>query len=407
MTLGTLLRRAMVGVSLFAAGAFAQDRTILMGAVVKPDGRIAPGMAVVVAGGKIERVVPAGEVNPTSKDVVVKFEEFQGAVISPGLIDLRSAAGALGQTYERTRPVDPSLTAIDAVNLNDAFFERALQAGITSVMITPSEVNVVGGVAATIRTRASGQHRASADVLRADGPMTFNLGTGVLDPNRGPSSRAGALTLLRQSLSDAKAGKGAERLANVVNKKLDSLVLCESAEDVDAAARTFGEYGLKPNLVLGDGAIEAAGELGGSNITAVIGPLTFRSGQKSLLGPAKLAKAGVDVAFAGRTPLVEPVGLRVTASLAVRYGMDPAAARLGLTRNAARVAGVADRVGTLEAGKEADIVVFSADPLRLDAKVLEVYVKGTLAHSRPVAHTDEGWESDHTRAGDSRNENEN
>ncbi len=399
MSFATLFRRAAIGVFLMAGVADAQDRTILMGSVMQPNGTIAPNMAVIVSGGKIDRVVPADQAGAGPKDTVVRFEDHPGAVICPGLIDLRSAAGAMGDTLERRQAVDPNLTALDAVNPGDRFFERALESGITAVMIAPSENNIVGGVATTVRTRATGAGGSTADVLRADGPMTFTLGSSVLNPGTGPTSRAGALTLLRDSLAAAKGGKGSDRLARVLNKQLDALVVCEAPEDVDAAARTFGEHGVKPNLALGPDALETADDLAGSGISVVIGPLMFNSTQKSLMGPAKLAKAGLGVAFAGRTPYVEPAGLRVTAALAVRYGMDPAAARLGFTKNAARVAGVSEKVGSLEPGKDADIAVFSGDPLRLDAKVLEVYVKGARSFVRPVSDAEEAWGSETDSSG--------
>lgn len=385
-----LLGLAISACLLAALPAAGQDRTILIGSVVRPDGTIAPDMAVVIAGGKVDRVVAAKEASPDAKDTVVRFDEHPGAVISPGLIDLRSLAGALSDAFERTRPVDPDLSALDAVKIGDRTFESALAGGITAVMIVPGETNIVGGAAATVRTHPAAD--GSLDVLRADGPMTFTLGATVLDQNRGPTSRAGAQTMLRDALAAAKAGKGSERLAKVINKEMDALVVCEAAEDVDAAARTFGEYSLKPNMVLGPDALEALDDLAGSKISVVLGPLTFHAPQRVLMGPAKAAKADVDLAFAGRTPILEPSGLRVTAALAVRYGLDPAAARLAMTRNAARVAGVADRVGTIEPGKDADIVVFSGDPLRLEAKVLEVYVKGVKAYVRPASESDHSWD---------------
>jgi imidazolonepropionase-like amidohydrolase len=399
MSMATLFRRAMIGMigTLLMAGvAPAQDRTILVGSVLQPNGTIAPSMAVIISGGKVEKVVPADQAGVGPKDTLIKYDQHPGAVISPGLIDLRSAAGAMGDTLERLQPVDPNLTALDAVNPGDSFFQRALEAGITAVMIAPSENNIVGGVATTVRTRSTG---SAADVLRADGPMTFTIGTSVLNPGTGPTSRAGAMTLLRDALAAAKAGKGSDRLAKVLNKQLDAIVACEAPEDVDAAARTFGEHGVKPNLILDTDAIETADDLAGSGISVVIGPLMFNSTQKSLMGPAKLAKAGIDVAFAGRTPYVEAAGLRVTAALAVRYGMDPAAARLGFTKNAAKVAGVSDKVGSLESGKDADIAVFSGDPLRLDAKVLEVYVKGARSYTRPTSDVDEAWGSETDSSG--------
>lgn len=390
-----LPRLAAMGIAAFmlSSGVTAQDRTVLFGSVVQPDGTVAPKMAVVIVGQKVEAVVAADSAKTGPKDVVVRFDQTPDVVISPGLIDLRSSAGAMNDTSERKQTVDPTLAAIEGVSFSDRFFATALQSGVTAVMVSPSEANIVGGVAATFRTNPRG---SVGDVLRSDGPMTFNLGTSVLDNNRGPTSRSGVLTILRDAMAAAKKAGESDKtntLARVTAKKLDALVVCESAEDVDAAARTFGEYGLRPNLVLGADAMDVADELSGSDIAVVIGPLTFGSSMKALMGPARLDQAGLEVAFAGRMPMVEPAGLRVTAALAVRYGLDPAQARRGMTRNAARVAGVSDRIGTLEAGKDADVVIFSGDPLRLDAKVMQVYIKGERAYERATgpSDADAGW----------------
>jgi imidazolonepropionase-like amidohydrolase len=385
-TLGVALAAALV----LAGAAHAQDRTILVGTVLKPDGTLAPNSAVVLVAGKVNAVLPADQVKPDAKDTVRRYDAYPGAVISPGLIDLRSAAGALGQTAEHLHPVDPALSASEAIDAASPFFRDALEAGITAVMVTPAENNIVGGAAATVRTWSPA---GGASTLRTDGPMTFNLGTSVLDVNQGPTSRSGALAMLRDALAVAKKDTSPDnRLARVLKKETDALVACEGAEDVDAAARTFGEYALTPNLVLDTSALEAVDDLAGSSLTVVLGPLTFSSSLKELSAPARLQKANLDVAFAGRTPLVAPVGLRVTAALAVRYGLDPARARRAMTSASAKVAGVADRVGSLEPGKDADIAIFSADPLRLDARVLEVYVQGTRAYERPTPAQDTTWQ---------------
>jgi imidazolonepropionase-like amidohydrolase len=102
-----------------------------------------------------------------------------------------------------------------------------------------------------------------------------------------------------------------------------------------------------------------------------------------LLGAAALANAGIDVAFRGGFPESASEALRLTASLAVRHGMDPGAARRAMTSAPAAVAGVADRIGAIAPSKDADIVVFSDDPLRMDAKVLEVYVQGVRVYVAP------------------------
>ena len=91
-------------------------------------------------------------------------------------------------------------------------------------------------------------------------------------------------------------------------------------------------------------------------------------------------RSKIDVAFRGGFPESPPEALRITAALAVRYGMEPAAARRAMTIAPAKIAGVAGRVGAIAPGRDGDLVVFSGDPLRLDKVVLEVYVRGVRVY---------------------------
>ncbi len=371
----------IAGAVSLTAGAWGQDRTaIICARAVAPDGTLSDLGAVVIAGGKVERLAKADEIKEQAGLKIVRHE---GAVICPGLIDLCSAIGEFQNNLERAKAVDPSVSAIDAVDPGDPALGRALRAGITAVMITPQPSNVISGVAATVRTWTAGPR---VDALRTDGPLVFALGTSVFSTDREPTSRPGALVLLRGALAAARDGKGAARVAQVLAGKLDAIVICEATEDVDGALRTFGEFKLAPHIVHTADAVELAPDLaerGPSRPATIVGPYTFTSSPRTLEGAGALERAGADVAFTGGTPLGEAAGLRVTAALAVRYGMDAAAARRGLTVGAARVAGVEGRVGSLKPGMDADIVVFSGDPLRLESRVIEVYVNGVRVYTAP------------------------
>lgn len=381
------LALAAVAVLLVGASAFAQDRTtIVAGKVMMPDGKLAENTGVVIVGGKIESVGDASKLAATGPGTYLKLD---GAVLCPGLIDLGSSLGAFGANAERLKPIDPQASVQDAIDPRDAALTRALQAGITSVMVTPVETSIVTGAAATVRTYSAD---GRLDVLRSDGPIMFALGPNVWNADREPTSRPGSLSLLRDALKQAKAGTGDSRLAQVIEKKLSAVVSCGAIEDVDGALRTFGEFGILPTIMHTSDAVQAAADLEGGGATAIVGPYSFTSTRRTLEGAAALIKAGVEVAFSAQTPSVEGAGLRATAALAVRSGMDADAARRGMTAVAAKIAGVSDRVGSIAAGKDADLVIFSGDPLRLDSRVLEVYIKGVRVYS--AANTDAAGGSD-------------
>jgi len=369
---------AVTAAVLCAAGSsLAQERTtIIAGKALMPDGKLVENMGIVFFNGKIEKVAPASELPAPDKGTYIKLDK---AVLSPGLIDLGSALGAWGSNIERVKSVDPQLSAQDAIDPGDAGLSRAMRSGITAIMVVPDEANVVCGTAATVRTwSANGQ----LDIIRGDGPMIFSLGPAVWNADREPTSRPGSLNLLRAALSDAKVGKGDARLAQVVQKKLGAIVTCSAQEDVDGALRTFGEFGVTPHIEHNADAVQVAEDIAGDDaVLAIVGPYRFDSTQRVLTGAAAYAKAGVEIAFSAQTPLIEATGLRATAALAVRYGLDSDAARRGLTANAAKIAGVGDKVGSLKSGLDADLVLFSGDPLRLDSKVLAVYVKGVQVYS--------------------------
>ncbi len=406
----SIFRRLVVVALLIGVGigeVAAADTTVLVAdRYVAPDGTIKSDILIVVANGRISRIVPEEPEGVDAKPGVV--DHYPGAVVCPGLIDVRSAVGAYGSNQEEAFAIDPGASAIELVDRNHPVFRAAAVAGITSVLLMPGDGNLISGAAAVVKTvvvdgkgarrdsrtsssrtsrsRSSGR-RGVPGVVRDDGPLVFSLGQSPLRFDRAPTSRGGAVAMLRESLRKAKDGVGHQRLVDFVGGRLDGLVVCDEAMDVDAAVNLFGGMNLSLTLVFTGAASDVSAGLSDVFRATATGPYDYTMSPNALSHAAALAKSGNLVALVARAPGGAPDGLRVTAALAARYGLDASLARSAMTFSAARAVGVADRIGSIEQGKDADFVIFSDDPLRLDARVLAVYVDGVRVYSRELEET--------------------
>ncbi|MFV1967599.1 MAG: amidohydrolase family protein [Pirellulaceae bacterium] len=370
----SVVESAIVGAGELAV---AKDRpasvTLMADRVMRPDGSLEKNLAVVVRGGRIKRL---GKQDETRAQNVRRFPP--GTVLCPGLVDLFSYPGVVGQTVETALLVDPDASPTGVLDPGHPDFRTALESGITAVMVSPTPANLVSGVCVSVRTHVmDGQ----LDVLRDDGPLILAFGEGVWRSDRAPTSRAGAIHVFRDLLAQARNGSAHPRVNAVVAGRLDALIVCPDGPDLALVGQALGKAAKQFGVVHTVDAIESVQSLKGFQQPVVVGPYAMTSDRRVLLGAAALADAGIDVAFRGGFPEATPEALRMTAALAVRHGMDPAAARRAMTTAPATVAGVADRIGAIAPGKDADLVVFSDDPLRMDAKVLEVYVQGVRVYA--------------------------
>lgn len=350
------------------------DHVILAPHVLMPDGTLADDMAVHVVDGAIKQI-------GAMKDFADHPRAMQlpdGAVLSPGLIDLAASIGVRGANTSTTEVLDPNPSVIAAFDPHAPGVRAALEAGITSVMIIPAPNGLVDGATATVRTAPADD--GTADVLNAEGAMMFGMGSSALTTANGPTSRAGAMQMLRSTMRSMDKDDGS-RMSMVMAGDVPAVLVAEAPEDVSAMLRLLDRQGVVPTVYAPNAAVEVAEELAEYEATAIVGPLGFRSGKRMLAGAMALGQADVPMAFAAGLPNNSPDQLRMTAAIAVRAGVDPAAARRGLTATAARIAGVADTVGTIAVGMSADFTVFSGDPLRMDSRVLEVHVRGHRVHA--------------------------
>jgi imidazolonepropionase-like amidohydrolase len=384
------------------------DTTARRGPLAIVGGRVVP-----VAGPPFEDgvvLVADGRIEAAGRDVRVpeaaERVDAAGKVVLPGLVDAHThlgvheeAEGWAGQdTNEMTDPVTPHVRAVDAINPADLGFADAVAGGVLTVNVNPGSGNPIGGQSAAIR---SAGRTVDEMLLRAPSGLKSALGENPKrvygDRKQLPSTRLGTAAVIRDALVKARNyldkldrgddGEPPERdlrweaLGLVLTGEIPWRQHCHRADDIATALRLADEFGYRLVIDHGTEAVLLADRLAERGVPVLIGPLlTSRSKvelrNRSLANPGRLAAAGVELGIITDHPVVPIHLLAVQAALAVREGLDPAAALRAVTLTPARVLGLDDRLGSLEPGKDATLCVWSGDPLDARSRVETAWIEG-------------------------------
>jgi len=360
---------------------------------------------ILIDGKKIKAVGTASQVKvPKNAEVI----DAKGKLVLPGFVDAHSHLGMWEESIgfegadgnEATDPVTPNLRAIDAIYPLDEGFENARAGGVTSVVTGPGSANVIGGQFAAIKTYG---HAVDQMIIKEPIAMKCAFGENPKrvynSKNQAPTTRMAVAAILRETLSAAKdyaarkkAAKGdslkmpaynakLEAMIPVVEGKLPLKIHAHRCDDILTAIRIVKEFGLKASLDhCTDGSLIAE-EVRASGFPAIVGPSfgvksKLELKNKSFKTAADLANAGVKVAIMTDCPVHEQGALPLFAAMAVKAGMEVDDALRAITINAAEISGIADRVGSIEPGKDADIVIWETNPLSVEAKVSRVFIDG-------------------------------
>jgi len=388
------------------------------GAVAIVGGRVVP-----ITGPEIEQgtiLIENGRISAVGESVAVpdgaEVVDAAGGWVLPGFIDAHAhvgvseeAEGWAGQdTNEMTEPVTAQVRAIDAINPADLGFRDAIGGGVLAVNVNPGSGNPIGGQ--TVALKCWGR-TVDQMALRQPSGMKSALGENPKrvygDQKKTPSTRLGTAAVIRGAL--VAAANYLERIEAEQRKpeadrkpverdlKLEALGLvlrrqipwrqhCHRADDIATAIRIADEFGYDLVIDHGTEAHLLADLIAARGTPVIIGPLfTSRSKvelrNRSLANPGRLANAGVTIAITTDHPVV-PINFLVhQASLAVKDGLDRENALRALTINPARIAGVDDRLGSIEPGKDADLVIWSGDPLDVLSRAVRVFVDGAEIYS--------------------------
>lgn len=392
---------ASISAAIREAAAAAKKRVLAItnAHVVPVEGEPFDG-TVLVEGGKILGLGASVAV-PEGADVL----DAKGQWLLPGFIDAHvhlgmDPEGELGSTSdvnEMTHPVMAGVRAIDAVDPFDPGFDDALAGGITTVNVNPGSGNPIGGQAIAMHTHG---RYIEEMVLRCPSGVKSALGenpkTVYGDKKQTPSTRLGTALVIRQAFMDAQNWMAKpeprprdahmEALAMVLRREIPWRQHCHRADDVATAIRLADEFGYDLVIDHGTEAHVLGDVLAARGTPVLIGPLFTTKSKpelraRSIANPGKLAAAGVEISIITDHPVVPINFLAHQASFAVKEGLDRDTALRAITINPAKVLGLAEQMGSLKVGKNADLVLWSGDPLDVMQRAMKVFIGGKPVYS--------------------------
>ncbi len=380
------------------------------------NGRIYTMAGDVIENGSI--LIKDGKIAEVGKDIIAPLDaeviDAEGRMVTPGFIDAHCHLGMWEEGIgfegddgnEATDPVTPQLRAIDSINPMDISFEEAYQGGVTTAITGPGSANVVGGTFVAIKTYG---HRVDDMIIKDPVAMKIAFGENpkrVYDSQKkSPTTRMATAAILRETLFKAKtymekkesaedASKmpdydiKMEALIPVLKKEIPLKAHAHRADDIFTAIRIAKEFDVDITL---DHCTEGhliVEDLAKEGKPAIVGPTfgnrsKFELKNKSFDTPKALIDAGLKVAIITDAPVIPLQHLPLCAGLAHNAGLDEMEALKTITINPAEIVGLQDRIGSIEVGKDADIVIFDGNPIKdIDCKTYATIIDGKVVYKR-------------------------
>lgn len=400
----------------------AQARPVAIrgGTVLPVSGPAIPDGTVILQGGKI-MAVGAGVRIPGNATVI----DATGKYVMPGVIDAASHIGiGASDLNEASDPVTPALRAWESYNPFGEFGAgprgplrnvEALSGGVTTMYVAPADAALIGGQGAVVKTAGP---TLDGVLVREPAAMDMTLGsppkTAARAKNRDPYTRMASVAMIRQALiraqeyhrgreasSTAPRDLGMEALGRLLRREIPARIQANAATDIRGALALSREFGF--DLIL-DGAAAAhefRQELADRKVPVVLGQVSHPYVSNEEIPdkddyppvderlPGQLTAAGVKTAvatfsraFGSLAPAGSGKWLLIDAAIAAGYGMTEADVLRAVTLVPAEILGVADRVGSLEVGKDADVVLLDGPPLSVKTWVRQVWVGGELVYEK-------------------------
>jgi len=355
---------------------------------------------VLIRGSKIERVGSSSDIS-----IPTDYKVISAKVVTPGLIDAHSVVGLSGifnythdqDQLEKSDPIQPELRAVDAYNANERLVEFLRDFGITTLHTGHGTGALISGQTMIVKTHGTTVEQALVQPVSA---VAFTLGATVRENFQKPGTRSKGVAMLREKFIEAqdyarkmKSKDPSKRptrdlklevLADILDRKIPALITANKATEITTALRLQKEFGFRMIL---DGVAEAylvLDELKAAQVPVILHPTMVRTygdtRNASFETAAKLKQAGIKFAlqsgYEGYVPKTRIV--LYEAALAVANGLPFEDGLRTITSDAAEILGISNRVGSLEAGKDADVVCFDGDPFEYTSHVCQVIINGQV-----------------------------
>ena len=350
------------------------------------------------------------DINSSINEPKAEIIDVSNHIVTPGFIDghchlgiVESGVGAIGNDMdEKSDPINPQLMVENGINTMDSSFEDAVKAGVTTVSIAPSESNVIGGKSCVFKTYGNNLDKR---VVKSQSALNISIGDFVKRLNdvmvEMPRSRMAITYMIKNFLQNAKKYYDETKNGNVdmkkYNEKYESVksvfkketkveVCAHKAQDIQTALRLKEEFDLDLILTFFTEGYMIENQVD-KNIPLMLGPyLTDKSNYELLnrnsSSPAIFCSKGFITCLITNHPEVSIELLPICAAVGIKYGMSYEDALKAITINPAKALSVEDRVGSIEVGKDADLVVFDGDPFKARTKTVVTIVDGEIAYRR-------------------------
>lgn len=363
-------------------------------------------------------LIKDGKIKEVGKDIIAPLDakviDVEGRMVTPGFIDAHCHLGMWEESIgfegsdgnEMTDPVTPQLRAIDAINPMDISFREAYEGGVTTAITGPGSANVIGGTFAAIKTYG---HRIDNMIIKEPVAMKVAFGENPKRVYHGqkksPMTRMATASILRETLFKAKSylekkenaeepskmpefDMKMEALIPVLKKEIPVKAHAHRADDIFTSLRIAKEFDIDITL---DHCTEGhliAEDLAKEGKGAIVGPSfgnrsKFELKNKTFETPKVLNEAGVKIAITTDAPVIPLQHLALCAGIAHKSGLDEIEALKAITINPAEIIGLDDRLGSIEPGKDADIVVFDGNPIKdIDSEAYMTIIDGNIVYNK-------------------------
>lgn len=366
--------------------------------------------------GKIIEVGESFEASALTKADGFEIIDAGGGLVFPGFIDGHCHVGMWEDSVgfegedgnESTDPVTPQLRAIDGIYHGDRSFVEARENGVTTVVTGPGSANVIGGQFAALKT-----YGRCVDEMVIKEPVAMKVAFGenpktvYNEKRQAPMTRMATAAILRENLLKAREYKEMldeyegnkeehdkpefdiklEALLKVLNKEIPLKAHAHRADDIITALRIAKEFDVNITIEHCTEGHLIKDLLKEANVPVIVGPILMDRSKIELRNfdmrtPKELCDEGLMVSLMTDHPVVPIQHLWLCAAMACREGMDEMKALEAITINPAKACGISDRVGSLEVGKDADIVIFDGHPFDMKSKVTMTLINGSVVYKR-------------------------